>query len=919
MRGGRRRRPGASLLALGLALAVVAAIASAVGTPLERSDGSSAPPVHAVLVDVSASVTRTRPGWRRGAVQTLVRAARRADEAGHEVALVTFARGVERRWGPGPAAEFIELIRDGRAASWLDAPVEPGASGDAAERDLGSNLEGAARLAVEVLSSEGRAPGTITVLGDGTATGPDPSSRLLDPIVGALHLVRPEPQALTDLAAAGVFAPRVAEPGARIPVRVEVAVTGPDLIPSERGDVVLEWELRVTSAEASVASGTRRGRESADVPPGARLRGQAPDGERRFAVDVELPPLPQGSAMLDVRVLSGAAIDAGASDSIRENDVASTRFRIGDPVRALVVVRDEASVSARDSFSGPAFDGLELTTIPAAALARELASADDIDAIVTLDLPFIGLPAAELTRFVNRGGGWLHCNGLSLLRADAPDVAALAALEPDREPREPRDIVFFVDGSGSMEGQRWTRVRSALGDLVPSIGASDRLELRFFTQIMGATELVFEAASDGMFGREESARRVEAVRDLMRARVPGGATDIVGSLMQLADVRGAPEHWKERTQGRSGLCILITDGLTDSVTGLRGEVRERLATYGDRLVIIQVGDDPVGTRFLTGLLAEGEEIVRAGELEDLGNILQQTVQDVEFVSDARVVAGSAPIAEPWAQDLRSAVVDAAGLAQPMRIDRSLRCKAAEGAASLFDLEADRGVLAAVAARGEGTVCGVAMPRLGRGPSAWNPGLRRRCGWVAPLLRAMARRRDEAPAVVGVPRPRAALENDGAQLVVRGLPDGLPPRVEATLRAGPEPGPFGTLLPGTALATLDLSVPSTGRSVGAVREAPRPGVLDRVGQGTALQLDLQTPDGGASWALPLSSDGSSEIRPALGPGSREVRAFAVAASRRADAAEPDGPDPARGPQPLTPWLLALALAALLVGAIGRLPR
>ncbi|MEM9383164.1 MAG: vWA domain-containing protein, partial [Planctomycetota bacterium] len=892
-------------------------------TPVERSEGSSAPPFDAVLVDVSASVTRTRPGWRRGAVRELVRAARRAADDGHEVALVTYARGVERRWGPGPAPEFVELVRDGRASRWLEPPVEPGPDGDAEARDLGTDLHGAARLAVEILSSEGRAPGRILVLGDGTATGPDPSSRLLDPTVSELRLVRSEPQALTDLAAVAVHAPRVAEPGARIPIRVEVAVTGPDPVPSERGDVVIEWSLRVVSADASVASGTRSGQRSAAVPPAARLDGALRRGERRFTVQLDLPPLPEGSALLYARVRSGAAIDFGASDPVPENDLSSVRFRVGDPVRALVVGADLVGADVhpglgRDLLAGPEFDGIELNTIAPADLESELGRLEDIDVILSLGVPFAGLPARDLARFVEDGGGWVHCNGLALLRSDAPALGALAALEPDREPRRPLDAVFFVDGSGSMQGRRWDRVRAALGDLVPSISPSDRLELRFFTQIMGEPQLVFEAASDGAFGPEESARRVEAVRDLMRARVPGGATDIVGSLMGLADVRGAPDRWEERMDERSGLCVLITDGLTNSVNGLRGEVRDRLATYGDRLVVIQVGDDPVGTRFLNGLLADGEEVIRAGELETLGDILQETVQDIRFVEDARVVGADDRPLEPWVEELRSAVLDAANLSEPLRAARAMRCKPAEGAAVLLELEADQGALVAIAPRGAGTVCGVGVPRLGRGKSAWCPQMRRRSGWIAPVLRAMARRRDDAPKSDAARRPTAALEDDGGRLVVRGLPEGLPPRLVATLRASSEPGPFGTLRPGAPLDTIELDVPRAGPSAAAVREAPRPDALDRVSRGAALLLDLAPPGGGPLWALPLSTDGPSEIRPASRPGARQVRAFDVAESRLGERAEPGQPEPARGPQPLTPWLLALAAVALFFGALGRRP-
>ncbi|MEM9802732.1 MAG: hypothetical protein AAGA20_20570 [Planctomycetota bacterium] len=884
-----RRAPGVDLLALGVALAAVAAVAAAIGAPRSSADAARAAPLRAILVDTSASVTRPRPGWRRWALVEVAREAREARDAGEDVALVTFDASVQRRLGPVPAGVLVDALRGGEVLTWLEPDPETA---------LGSDLGGAARAALDLVASGERPPGRIAVLGDGVPGSEDPSDLLLDPAVAALDLVRPGPPDLPDLAITALHAPRRVEPGAVVPVLLDLAFAGPR---PEGRELELEWTLRWRGAAGLVDPVTRRGRVDGALRPDPST-----DAVQRVRFELEIPPLDPGSAELEVR----ASLAGAGPDAFPENDALGATLTIGDAVRALLAV-PEGVAPAAIGLRGPAFDGIEIVPIASTAIADALNSSPRPDALITLDLPLAGLPAADLTRFVESGGGWVRAGGWTRLRSDAPALERLAALVPDREPRPPRDIVLAVDGSGSMAGPRWDRVRGALGQLVPTVGARDRIELRLFTRALGEVALAFEAPDGGELTEPERERRRGVVSDLMRARVPGGATDIVSSLRDLARIR--LRSVDPRTE-RTGISILLTDGLTDSAANLRDEVRERIDVAGDRLVVIQVGDDPEGTRFLEGLLRDGEALARAGELEGLLDTLQRAVEGDALVEGTRAVAAPAPAGPTWAASLAEAVNVELRLDQPLAIARALRCRPADDAVGLVGIAAEDGgaaaSLVAVAERGRGTVCDVAVPWIGATDDAWCPELLGRSSWLAPVLRSMARRAEEAPDASLPARPAAALEQGGRSLAVRGLPATLPARLVAELQSAPALDVFGSLVPGATLTTVVLEPPLWDAAPARTRVGPRPAPLERLPRGTAVRLDL----GAGIASIPLVAPGPLEALSAVDPTATPARAFGLADGFGATATGAPSPE-GRGPHPLTPVLLGAAVVALFLGAIG----
>lgn len=910
------RRPGAELLALGAALALLAALSALLGVKEDASEEPGDSSLRAILLDRSASATRGRPGWPRWAIQQLAAEARGAIEDGEDVLLITFSREVERRFGPASGAELLAALRDGEAGTWLDL-ADPGG--------LGSDLEGASDLALEAIASGDRPAGTVVLLGDGRGTSGAPPAALMDPRVCEVRLVPPPEALLADVGVRAVHVPARVDPGARVPVRLDLLTEGDLLVGDGAPAMIAEWELRFRSSLQTVASRTLRGREEVPIP-GEVL---AAAGVRAFSVPLELPPLTTGAGELEVTVRL-ADLPPGVPDNFPENDRAATLLEVGDPVRVVLVAPEAGGggplpgAPTLGSLSGPAFDGVDFEWVAPSDLRARLLGDDAPQVVVTLDVPLAGLPGTALSRFVLSGGGWVRCAGWTALREEGPELQPLLALVPDREPRRPMDVVFLVDGSGSMGGVRWERMRDALGAIVPTTGDRDRMELRFFTQVVTQPQLVFEASARS--GASRTSHRREAVQGLLRARVPGGSTDTLYSLDGLAAAReeqAAADPDRGPGGEVEGIIVLITDGLTDSVWSLRRQVRARIEAAGDRLVIIQVGEDPEGADFLSGLLRKGERVVKAGEMEELEDLLYQELQDVRLVEWATVREAPSGAEDLWVAELRDAVVEAGALGRPLTLRRTLRSRPATGAAALLDVEAhlasrERGTLIAVAERGQGTVAGLSVPSLGFGTDPWNARLRSRLAWLAPVLREMARRAEIAASrrtpgggEPGDP-PRCTL-TAGGDLVVRGVPAGLPASFVAPLTGAPEVDLFGNLGPRRPLGAVTLGVPPVGAERDRARRGPRPGALDGVPRGTPILVELPPP----ATSVVVRADGPSEAFPAPGePIPQIFRGHGSRPERTPSTGAGAGPEGQRDwPHPLTPWLLWGAIGSLFLGALG----
>ncbi|MEE2939188.1 MAG: vWA domain-containing protein, partial [Planctomycetota bacterium] len=185
----RPRAAGLDALVLGALLLALGGLAAWIGAPTgEATDQDAPPPVRALLVDLSASITRSRPAAAIDLVGQLEAQALAATRAGEEVLLITFATGATRRFGPGSAEGFLEALR-GEGAGWLAPP----------DADLASDVAAAAGLARSVITAERRPPGRVVLMGDGRWTGADPGPLLLSPAMGAFEWVEPRPATVGDV------------------------------------------------------------------------------------------------------------------------------------------------------------------------------------------------------------------------------------------------------------------------------------------------------------------------------------------------------------------------------------------------------------------------------------------------------------------------------------------------------------------------------------------------------------------------------------------------------------------------------------------------------------------------------------------------------------------------------------------------
>lgn len=165
----------------------------------------------------------------------------------------------------------------------------------------------------------------------------------------------------------------------------------------------------------------------------------------------------------------------------------------------------------------------------------------------------------------------------------------LAAPSVDQEADPlPKNVVFVLDRSGSMSGEKIEQARDALTFCVNQLGSEDLFEIITFSDNIRS------------FGEElsrASADRVRAAREFIKQVEAAGSTDI-NAAMQPAMER--------RAEGRPNYIVLLTDGLpTAGVTDLDqilknvAAERERLDA-STRVFVFGVGYD-VDTHFLDKL------------------------------------------------------------------------------------------------------------------------------------------------------------------------------------------------------------------------------------------------------------------------------------------------------------------------------
>jgi Ca-activated chloride channel family protein len=158
----------------------------------------------------------------------------------------------------------------------------------------------------------------------------------------------------------------------------------------------------------------------------------------------------------------------------------------------------------------------------------------------------------------------------------------------------PKDIVFVIDRSGSMDGEKMVQARDALTQILGRLNAADRFSVVGFDDLLDVYSASLRPVD------RESIQQAYRFVDGLTAR---GSTDIAGGLQQALTVMQASERRADAAQ----MIVFLTDGLVTAGITLDDEIRHLITDLNhDRTVRIHafgVGYD-VNTHLLDGLAAD---------------------------------------------------------------------------------------------------------------------------------------------------------------------------------------------------------------------------------------------------------------------------------------------------------------------------
>jgi Ca-activated chloride channel family protein len=181
--------------------------------------------------------------------------------------------------------------------------------------------------------------------------------------------------------------------------------------------------------------------------------------------------------------------------------------------------------------------------------------------------------------------------GTFLLTLVPPSTTALAA--------KPRDVVFVIDRSGSMQGWKMVAARRAAARMIDTLTSRDRFTaIAFDNAVVLVPERTLVAASDR--------NRYRAVEQLAKIEARGG-TELAEPLRRAAQLLAGGTDDRER------VIVLVTDGQV----GNEDHILRELAPNLRNVKMFTLGiDQAVNAAFLKRLAAAGGGLCELVESED---------------------------------------------------------------------------------------------------------------------------------------------------------------------------------------------------------------------------------------------------------------------------------------------------------------
>lgn len=190
--------------------------------------------------------------------------------------------------------------------------------------------------------------------------------------------------------------------------------------------------------------------------------------------------------------------------------------------------------------------------------------------------------------------------------------------------RVPSNVVFLIDGSSSMGGDKWSTVKQAVAEIIDSLKDDDRVGV-----------VLFDSGSKELFPLASLSQNRQTMKDaILNLASPSGVTNLEAGLKQAYgsfDARSQSDKVK-----RVNHIILLTDGFPTDNQGYRIEESlryEQIVRKAEHITLTGVGigsADDYDSSFISKLSELGRgSYYHANDLQKFKEGLQEEVQKLQ--------------------------------------------------------------------------------------------------------------------------------------------------------------------------------------------------------------------------------------------------------------------------------------------------